>query len=170
VALQEFSTGIVIIARTVLKRDPRPEPGGQAAASVEALRKMLIVEASAAAGGWSRSRSRSSSRRHRRVRGRGQDLADRRLLTAASLEIEEAALTGESIPVAKSIEAIEGDQVALRDRIDLCLHETKLTLGCGEGVVTSTGTATEVGHISGILSSVGPEKTPLTRQLDQLTR
>jgi Ca2+-transporting ATPase len=95
--------------------------------------------------------------------------ADGRLLLAATLEIEEAALTGESTPVSKTVEPVVGDQVALGDRVDMAYMNSTVTRGRGEMVVTATGMATEVGQISGMLSSVQQEKTPLTRQLDQLT-
>ena len=95
--------------------------------------------------------------------------ADGRLLVAATLEIEEAALTGESTPVLKAVEPVAGDEVPLGDRVDMAYMNSTVTRGRGEMVVTATGMATEVGRISGMLSQVQQEKTPLTRQLDQLT-
>jgi P-type Ca2+ transporter type 2C len=95
--------------------------------------------------------------------------ADGRLLVAATLEIEEAALTGESVPVPKSLDPVAGDDVPLGDRVDMAYMNSTVTRGRGEMVVTATGMQTEVGHISGMLSQVQEEKTPLTRQLDQLT-
>ena len=95
--------------------------------------------------------------------------ADGRLLLAATLEIEEAALTGESTPVAKTAQPVAGDDVALGDRIDMAYMNSTVTRGRGEMVVTATGMATEVGQISGMLGQVQQEKIPLTRQLDQLT-
>jgi Ca2+-transporting ATPase len=95
--------------------------------------------------------------------------ADGRLLVAATLEIEEAALTGESTPVLKDIAPVTGDDVPLGDRLDMAYMNSTVTRGRGEMVVTATGMATEVGQISGMLSQVEEEKTPLTRQLDQLT-
>jgi Ca2+-transporting ATPase len=95
--------------------------------------------------------------------------ADGRLLVAATLEIEEAALTGESVPVLKAVEPVPGDDVPLGDRVSMAYMNSTVTRGRGEMVVTATGMATEVGQISGMLSKVQQEKTPLTRQLDQLT-
>ena len=95
--------------------------------------------------------------------------ADGRLLVAATLEIEEAGLTGESTPVAKSLDPVAGDDVPLGDRVDMAYMNSQVTRGRGEMVVTATGMSTEVGHISGMLSGVEQEKTPLTKQLDQLT-
>ena len=88
---------------------------------------------------------------------------------AATLEIEEAALTGESTPVLKAVEPVAGGEVPLGDRLDMAYMNSTVTRGRGEMVVTTTGMATEVGRISGMLSEVQQEKTPLTRQLDQLT-
>ena len=88
---------------------------------------------------------------------------------AATLEIEEAALTGESTPVLKSVKPVTGADVPLGDRVDMAYMNSTVTRGRGEMVVTATGMATEVGQISGMLSQVEQEKTPLTRQLDQLT-
>ena len=88
---------------------------------------------------------------------------------AATLEIEESALTGESTPVLKAVEPVTGDDVPLGDRVDVAYMNSTVTRGRGEMVVTTTGMATELARISGMLSEVQQEKTPLTRQLDQLT-
>ncbi|HEX5164390.1 MAG TPA: HAD-IC family P-type ATPase, partial [Thermomicrobiales bacterium] len=95
--------------------------------------------------------------------------ADGRLLTAATLEIEEAGLTGESTPVLKSTASVTGDDVPLGDRLDMAYMNTTVTRGRGEMITTTTGMSTEMGRISDMLTTVEEEKTPLTRQLDQLT-
>ena len=95
--------------------------------------------------------------------------ADGRLLTAAALEIEEAGLTGESAPVAKDLAPIDRDEVPLGDRLDMAYMNSTVTRGRGEMIVTATGMQSEVGRISGMLTQVEEEKTPLTKQLDQLT-
>jgi Ca2+-transporting ATPase len=95
--------------------------------------------------------------------------ADGRLLQAATLEIAEAALTGESMPVSKGIEAVDGEDVPLGDRTDMVYMNTNVTRGAGRFVVTTTGMATQVGHISGLLQSEDETETPLTRQLAKLT-
>ena len=76
--------------------------------------------------------------------------ADGRILRAATLEIDESALTGESAPVPKLIEAVPAD-AALGDRVDLAFMNTQVTRGAATVLVTATGMATEVGHISGML-------------------
>jgi Ca2+-transporting ATPase len=94
--------------------------------------------------------------------------ADGRILTAATLEIDESALTGESLPVPKQTEPVAAD-AALGDRVDLAFMNTQVTRGAATMVVTGTGMTTEVGHISGMLQTTKEEITPLTRQLSILT-
>jgi Ca2+-transporting ATPase len=96
--------------------------------------------------------------------------ADGRICLAATLEIEEAALTGESLPVGKTIEPVVGEQVPLGDRTCMAFMNTSVTRGRGELVVTATGMDTEIGHIADLLSSTETEKTPLQKQLDALSK
>jgi hypothetical protein len=91
-------------------------------------------------------------------------------VVAATLEIEEAALTGESLPVGKQTEPVEGDDVPLGDRICMAYMNTSVTRGRGEFVVTETGMATEIGHIANMLANTETEKTPLQKQLDGLSK
>jgi len=95
--------------------------------------------------------------------------ADGRLLVAATLEIEEAALTGESMPVTKAVDPVKSEDAAIGDRVDMAHMNSTVTRGRGEMIVTATGMGTEVGRVSAMLSAVEQEKTPLTRQFDQLT-
>ena len=171
VALQEFSTGLVIIGLTVLNAVLGLNQEGKAAESVAALQKMLIINAHVRRDG-----QLGDVPAEELVPGdvvvfeAGDKIpADGRLLVAATLEIEEAALTGESTPVLKAVEPVAGDDVPLGDRVDMAYMNSTVTRGRGEMVVTATGMSTEVGQISGMLSQVQQEKTPLTRQLDQLT-
>ena len=96
--------------------------------------------------------------------------ADGRLLRAATLEVAESALTGESLPVSKGTAPVPGVDTPLGDRSDMVYMNTNVTRGSGEFVVVATGMATEVGNISGMLQAEEETKTPLTRQLDTLTR
>src|SRR6187551_1025986 len=170
-ALQEVSTGIVIAALTVLNAVLGLNQEGKAAESVAALQKMLLIRAHARRGGELVEIPAEELVPGDVVSFEAGDKipADGRLLVAATLEIEEAALTGESTPVSKAIDPVGGDSVALGDRIDMAYMNSTVTRGRGEMVVTTTGMETEVGRISGMLSGVRQEKTPLTRQLDQLT-
>ena len=170
-ALQEFSTGVVIIGLTVLNALLGLNQEGKAAESVAALQKMLLIHAHVRRGGQVMDVPAEELVPGDVVFFEAGDKipADGRLLVAATLEIEEAALTGESTPVLKDIQPVAGDEVPLGDRLDMAYMNSTVTRGRGEMVVTATGMATEVGQISGMLSQVEEEKTPLTRQLDQLT-
>jgi Ca2+-transporting ATPase len=96
--------------------------------------------------------------------------ADGRVCVAATLEIEEAALTGESLPVAKETEPVPGDEVPLGDRTDMAYMNTSVTRGRGEMIVTATGMDTEIGHIANLLATTETDKTPLQKQLDGLSK
>ncbi|MFZ9629425.1 MAG: cation-translocating P-type ATPase, partial [Ilumatobacteraceae bacterium] len=94
--------------------------------------------------------------------------ADGRLLVASTLEVEEAALTGESQPSSKSTEAVDRDAVGIGDRSCMVFMNTQVTRGRGEFLVTSTGMATEIGRIASLLRGTESERTPLQVQLDGL--
>jgi Ca2+-transporting ATPase len=96
--------------------------------------------------------------------------ADGRVSLAATLEIEEAALTGESLPVGKSTEPVTGQDVALGDRTCMVYMNTSVTRGRGELIVTGTGMDTEIGHIADMLANTEASKTPLQKQLDALSK
>ena len=90
--------------------------------------------------------------------------ADLRLLEVRDLQIEEAALTGESVPVTKHMAEVDED-AALGDRSSMAFSGTLVTYGQGRGVVTATGQETEIGRISSMLSEVQVLTTPLLRQI-----
>ena len=94
--------------------------------------------------------------------------ADGRLLESASLKIEEAALTGESVPVNKAVEVIFDGDVPLGDRRNMCYMGSTVVYGRGRAVVTATGMGTEMGRIAGVLAQTEQEQTPLQRKLSQL--
>ena len=171
IALQEFGTGLLVIGLTVLNAVMGLHQEGKAAESVASLKKMLIMTASVRRDGEIVEVPAEELVPGDVVGFEAGDKvpADGRVIVAATLEIEEAGLTGESAPVAKSIGAVEGKDIALGDRVDMAYMNSQVTRGRGEMVVTATGMKTEVGHISNMLSGVEQEKTPLTKQLDQLT-
>ncbi len=95
--------------------------------------------------------------------------ADGRLSLTATLEIEESALTGESVASPKNTEAVTNPDAALGDRHDMGFMNTNVTRGRGEMIVTTTGMATEMGNIADLLNKTEADKTPLQKQLDRLT-
>ena len=171
VALQEWHTAIVVFAVTLLNAILGLNQEGKAAESVAALQKMLVLKAHMRRGGAVNDVPADELVPGDIVSFEAGDKipADGRLVIAATLEIEEAALTGESTPVAKSVDPVDDEAVPVSDRVGMAYMNSTVTRGRGEMVVTATGMDTEVGRISGMLQAVPTEKTPLTRQLDQLT-
>ena len=94
--------------------------------------------------------------------------ADLRLIRTSSLQIEEAALTGESVPVEKDHHRIDHEEVGIGDRSNMAFSSTNVTYGRGTGIVVATGMDTEVGHIAQMLATTEKKKTPLQRDQDRL--
>ncbi len=94
--------------------------------------------------------------------------ADIRLLDAVNMRVEEAALTGESVPVQKNAAIMLDSNSSLGDRKNTTFMGTVISYGRGHGVVTSTGMHTQLGMIANMLQSVAEEETPLQKRLDQL--
>lgn len=95
--------------------------------------------------------------------------ADMRLISAANLAVDESALTGESLPVSKALEPVDAD-TALADRTSMLFKGSAITGGTGEAVVTGTGMATQLGHITRLVDEAEPERSPLEHQLARLSR
>jgi Ca2+-transporting ATPase len=113
-------------------------------------------------------RPQPGARRHR-LSGSGElHPADVRLLEAVNLRVEEASLTGESLPVQKNAATVLDKNVPLGDRKNTAFMGTVVSYGRGRGVVTSTGMRTQLGLIATMLQTVETEETPLQRRLDQL--
>jgi len=94
--------------------------------------------------------------------------ADIRLMEAINLRVEEAALTGESVPVQKNASAIFESEVSLGDRKNTTFMGTLVNYGRGRGIVVATGMRTQIGLIAEMLQSVQNEPTPMQRRLEQL--
>jgi Ca2+-transporting ATPase len=94
--------------------------------------------------------------------------ADIRLTEAVNLKIQESSLTGESLPVDKITEALQGDDIPLGDRKNMAFSSGMVTYGRGRGVVVATGIQTEVGKIADMLQHAGDTETPMSKRLNQL--
>jgi P-type Ca2+ transporter type 2C len=169
--LKQYGTGFVLLLLTVFNAILGLQQEGKAAAAVAALQKMMIIKAKVRRGGTLVEVPAEKLVPGDIVSIEAGDLvpADGRLLHAATLEVAEAALTGESLPVSKGVDPVDGEDVPLGDRTDMVFMNTNTTRGTGQFVVTATGMSTEVGHISGLLAAEDDTETPLTRQLAKLT-
>ena len=94
--------------------------------------------------------------------------ADLRLIEAVNLKVQEAALTGESVPVEKIIEKIKEENIGIGDRTNMTFSSSLVTYGRGKGVVVETGMTTEVGKIAGIINDTIETETPLQAKLNKL--
>ena len=94
--------------------------------------------------------------------------ADLRIIEAVNLKSQEASLTGESVPVEKSIEKLEGEEIGIGDRINMLFSSSLVTYGRGKGIVVETGMTTEVGKIAGMINSTEKQETPLQQKLNKL--
>jgi P-type Ca2+ transporter type 2C len=170
--IQQWSTALILIILTLFNAFLALRQEGKAEASVAALQKMLIVKSKVRRDGQIIELAAEQLVPGDIVVLEAGDRvpADGKIIRAATLEIDESALTGESAPVPKQIEPVEPVDTPLGDRVDMAYMNTEVTRGAADILVIATGMATEVGHISGMLQSTGIEETPLTKQLNILTR
>ena len=94
--------------------------------------------------------------------------ADLRIIEAVNLKSQESSLTGESVPVEKETQPIEGNEVGVGDRINMLFSSSLITYGRGKAIVVETGMNTEVGKIAGMLNETEKQETPLQRRLNKL--
>ena len=169
--LKQLGTGLLLILLTLFNAVMGLHQEGKAAAAVTALQKMVVIKARVRRDGQLAEIPAGQLVPGDIVAIEAGDIvpADGRLLKAATLEVDESALTGESLPADKGTEPVAGTGTALGDRTDMVYMNTNVTRGTGEFVTTATGMATEVGRISGMLAGEQAVKTPLTRQMDRLT-
>src|SRR5262249_42478951 len=95
--------------------------------------------------------------------------ADGRIIAASALQIDESALTGESVPAAKDAGTLSGDELNPGDQTNMAFMNTPVTHGSATVIVTGTGAGTELGKISGMLAATATEESPLTKELNRLT-
>ncbi|MFF4582062.1 cation-translocating P-type ATPase [Streptomyces sp. NPDC001373] len=169
--IQEWTTAILLFVLTLLNAVVGLRQEGKAESAMNALKSMMKATARVRRDG-----TEAEIPAEQLVDGDvvlisagDQVPADGRLVEASALQIDESALTGESVPAAKETGALEGSRPAPGDRTNTAFMNTPVTHGSGLMVVTATGADTELGKISGMLSATEREVPPLTRELDRLT-
>jgi P-type Ca2+ transporter type 2C len=169
---RELKTPIVIFAVVLLNAAVGLWQEAKAAKTLDALRSMVTTTARVRRNG-----ELHEVPSHELVVGdivlleAGERVpADGRLIVAASLEVEEAALTGESVAVVKTTEQLSMVDAPLGDRVNVVYMNTAVTRGRGEFIVTDTAMNTQMGNIAQLLNSTTDEDTPLQHQLHDLGR
>jgi P-type Ca2+ transporter type 2C len=170
-AIKEWSTGVLLWLITVLNAVVGLRQEGKAESAMNALQAMVRASARVRRDG-----TEAEIPAEEVVVGdivllaAGDDVpADGRIIQASSLQIDESALTGESVPVSKGVEVPEGTDLGPGDQTDMAFMHTPVTHGSAVMIVTATGSDTEVGKIAGMLATTAREQTPLSRQLNTLT-
>ncbi|MEW2570672.1 HAD-IC family P-type ATPase [Streptomyces sp. NPDC047070] len=169
--VQEWGTAVVLLALTLLNAVIGLRQEGKAESAMNALKAMAKVTARVRRDGTEREIPAEEV-----VVGdvvlltAGDEVpADGRLVGAVALQIDESALTGESVPAAKDTTVVRSAAPGPGDQSDMAFMNTPVTHGSGVLVVTATGAGTELGRISGMLSATRRAPSPLTRELDRLT-
>lgn len=170
VLLQEWVDAIIILAIVILNAFLGLYQEGKAENALEALQKLAAPTSKVIRNGQEVSVSSEQLVPGDIVVLEAGDLvnADVRLIQTSSLKIEEASLTGESVPVEKDATVLVDDNAPLGDRVNMAYSSGNVTYGRGLGVVSATGMQTEVGRIATILSETKNEQTPLQKQLNGL--
>ena len=173
----EVSTGVVVAFLVLLNVALGTRQEVTARASVDALAKMQVPQARVVRDGDVRLIPATEVVPGDLVHVEAGDLvpADGRIVRSATLEAQEAALTGESAPVPKDSGILGSGSpgstdVALGDRTNMLFQNTSVTRGTGAVVVTATGMQTQMGQIATMLTSVTRTRSPLQRELDSLTK
>ena len=94
--------------------------------------------------------------------------ADLRIIDAVNLKAQEASLTGESVPIEKTTQKVEGEEIGIGDRVNMLFSSSLVTYGRGKGIVVETGMTTEVGKIAGMINNTEKQQTPLQQKLNKL--
>ncbi|KQZ83252.1 metal-transporting ATPase [Microbacterium sp. Root166] len=169
--INQVSVGILVGCLVVLNVVLGAKQEMKAKASVDALAKMQIPQAKVVRGGVLLQLDATGLVPGDLVNLEAGDIvpADGRILRSATLETQEAALTGESAPIAKDAGTIADAETTLGDRANMVFQNTLVTRGTASVVITDTGMGTQMGQIASMLSAVKPSKSPLQRELDSLT-
>lgn len=171
-AIGEVSTGILVGLLILLNVVLGSRQELKARASVTALSNLQVPQAKVVRGGTLSQIPAADVVPGDLVQLEAGDIvpADGRIARAATLETQEAALTGESAPVAKDASTLAGGDVGLGDRSNMLFQNTSVTRGTASMVVTGTGMQTQMGQIATMLTSVTRTRSPLQKELDDLTK
>ncbi|MFF0084167.1 cation-translocating P-type ATPase [Streptomyces canus] len=170
--IQEWTTAVLLLALTLLNAVVGLRQEGKAESAMNALKSMMEATARVRRDG-----TEAEIPAERLVVGDivlisagDQVPADGRIIEASALQIDESALTGESVPASKDTSALPGGRsLPPGDQTDMAFMNTPVTHGSGLLVVTGIGADTELGKISGMLAATEKEVPPLTKELDRLT-
>lgn len=168
----EISDAIIIFAVIILNAVMGTVQESKAEAALDALKKMSAPSANIIRDGKTVSVKASQLVPGDVVILEAGDYvpADLRLISTASLKIEEATLTGESVPTEKNADTVLPQDTPLAERINMAYSGTNITYGRGTGVVCRTGMDTEIGKIAGALSEAKESETPLQKRMNSLSK
>jgi len=169
--IKEWSTAIVLIVITLFNALVGLRQQGKAESAMNALQSMMKATARVRRDG-----AEAEIPAEQLVPGdvvliaAGDEVpADGRIVASSALQIDESALTGESVPAAKDAETLTGGDIGPGEQSDMAFMHTPVTHGSAVVIVTGTGSDTQVGKIAHMLSATATEETPLTRQMNTLT-
>jgi Ca2+-transporting ATPase len=170
-AIKEWSTAILLVALTILNAVVGLRQEGKAQSAMNALKSMMKITARVRRDG-----AEAEIPAEEVVVGdtvllaAGDEVpADGRIIEATSLQIDESALTGESVPAQKDAQTLPPGTLSPGEQSNMAFMNTPVTHGSGVIVVTGTGADSEMGKISGLLSATAKEQSPLTKELNTLT-
>ena len=171
-AIGEVSTGVIVALLIVLNIVLGSRQELKARASVDALAKLQVPQARVLRDSRLQLVPATELVPGDLVDVEAGDIvpADGRLVRSATLETQEAALTGESAPIPKQTHILDSAEVGLGDRTNMLFQNTSVTRGTGSMVITATGMQTQMGQIATMLTSVTRTRSPLQRELDSLTK
>jgi len=168
----QIATGVVVAALVTFNVVMGTKQELNALASVEALAQLQVPHARARRNGAVEEVESTALVPGDIILLEAGDVvpADARILSSATLELQEAALTGESAPVPKDAAAVLDPDTALGDRTNLVFQNTQVTRGTATAVVTETGQATQMGRIADMVTSTHRSRSPLQQELDGMTK
>lgn len=171
-AIAQIATGVIVTLLVTFNVVMGTSQERKALASVEALAQLQVPHARVRRAGKVEMAEAATLVPGDIVLVEAGDVvpADGRLLSSATLELQEAALTGESAPVAKDAVTVLSPDTALGDRTNLVFQNTQVSRGSAELVVVATGQATQMGHIADMVSATERTRSPLQQELDGLTK